>query len=166
MALTLDSTRWQWVLDGLGSEEPWLSPGARFDFRLRLISTGMDQRLLAHPVELARTRGGFEAKPLRLALDSSPLWGHGRVEATVNWLGHAAYPVIACLAELTRHEVAQVIEQVGLSLFAASNLNAALDINWDDAAQQQQALQRLGEELDALQKWSGEQVPVELTQPP
>src|SRR5512135_1568646 len=130
------------------------------------MSTGMDQRLLERTVELARTRGGFEAKTLRLALDSSPLWGHGRVEDTFNLLGHAAQQVIACLAELTQHEVAHVIEQIGLSLFQAPSLKAALDINWDDAEQKQQALQRLCDELDALQTWIGEHLPVELKQPP
>jgi hypothetical protein len=164
--LTLDSKRWQLVLDGLESEEPLFSQGALFDFRMRLMSTGMDQRLLERTVELARTRGGFDAKTLRLALDSSPLWGHGRVEDTFNLLGHAAHQVIACLAELTQHEVAHVMEQIGLSLFEASSLKAALDINWDDAEQKQQALQRLCDELDALQNWIGEHVPVELKQPP
>jgi hypothetical protein len=164
--LTLDSKRWQLVLDGLGAEEPLFSQGSLFDFRMRLMSTGMDQRLLERTVELARAHGGFDAKTLRLALDSSPLWGHGRVEDTFNLLGHAAHQVIACLAELTRHEVAHVIEQVGLSLFEASSLKAALDINWDDAEQKQQALQRLCDELDTLQKWIGEHVPVELKQPP
>ena len=113
------------------------------------MNTGMDQRLLERTVELARTRGGFEAKTLRLALDSSPLWGHGRVEDTVNWLGHAARQIIACLAELTQHEVAYVMEPIGLTLFDTPSLKAALDLNWDDAAQQQQALQRLCDEVDA-----------------
>lgn len=164
--LTLDSKRWQLVLDGLGAEEPLFSQGALFDFRMRLISTGMDQRLLERTVELARARGGFDAKTLRLALDSSPLWGHGRVEDTFNLLGHAAHQVIACLAELTQHEVAHIMEQIGLSLFEAPSLKAALDINWDDAAQKQPALQRLCDELDALQTWIGEHVPVECKQPP
>ena len=164
--LTLDSKRWQLVLDGLEAEEPLFSQGALFDFRMRLMSTGMDQRLLERTVELARARGGFDAKPLRLALDSSPLWGHGRVEDTFNLLGHAAHQVIACLAELTQHEVAHVIEQIGLSLFEAPSLKAALDLNWDDAEQQQQALQRLCDELDALQTWIGAHVPVALKQPP
>ena len=31
--LTLDSKRWQLVLDGLGSDEPLFSQGALFDFR-------------------------------------------------------------------------------------------------------------------------------------
>ena len=38
--------------------------------------------MLERTVELARTRGGFKVKTLRLALDSNPLWGHGRVEDT------------------------------------------------------------------------------------
>src|SRR5512143_532161 len=125
--LTLDSKRWQLVLDGLGSEEPLFSQGALFDFRMRLMSTGMDQRLLERTVELARVHGGFEAKALRLALASSPLWGHGRVEDTFNLLGHAAHQVIACLADLTRHEVASVQEQIGLTLFDAPSLKAGLD---------------------------------------
>jgi hypothetical protein len=164
--LTLDSKRWQLLLDGLGAEEPLFSQGALFDFRMRLMSTGMDQRLLERTVELARARGGFETKALRLALDSSPLWGHGRVEDTFNLLGHAAHQVLACLAELTRHEVAHVIEQIGLSLFEAPSLKAALDIDWGDAEQKQQALQRLCDELDALQTWIREHLPVEVTQPP
>jgi hypothetical protein len=164
--LTLDSKRWQLVLDGLGSEEPLFSQGALFDFRMRLMSTGMDQRLLERTVELARTRGGFDAKTLRLALDSSPLWGHGRVEDNFNLLGHAAHHVIACLAALTQQEVAHVLEQIGLTLFDAPSLKAALDIDWGDAEQKQQALQRLCDELEALQTWIGEHVPVELKQPP
>ena len=72
------------------------------------------------------------------------------MEDTFNLLGHAAHPVIACLAELTQHEVAQVMEQIGLSLFDAPSLKAALDIDWGDAEQKQQALQRLCDELDAL----------------
>ena len=164
--LTLDSKRWQLVLDGLGSDEPLFSQGALFDFRMRLMNTGMDQRLLERTVELARTRGGFDAKTLRLALDSSPLWGHGRVEDTFNLLGHAAHQVITCLAELTQHEVAYVMEQLGLSLFDAPSLNAALDIDWGEAEQKQQALPRLGDEWEALQTWIGEHVPVELKPAP
>ena len=164
--LTIDSKRWQMVLGCLGADEPLFSQGALFDFRMRLLSTDRDQRLLERTVELARARGGFDAKVLRLALDSSPRWGHGRVEDTLNLLGHAAHQVIACLAELTQHEVTQVIEQIGVSLFDAPRIQAALDIDWADAVQKQQALQRLCDELDALQRWISEHVAVELHQPP
>jgi len=149
----------------LGAEEPAFSQGALFDFRMRLLGTGMDQRLLERTVELARSRGGFDAKALRLALDSSPLWGRGRVEDTLNLLGHAARQAIGCLAALAQQEVAHVIEQIGLSLFDAPSLKAALDIDWADAEQKHQALQRLCDELDALQDWIGAHFPPEQQSP-
>ena len=116
--------------------------------------------------ELARARGGFDAKALRLALESSPLWGQGRVEDPFNLLGHAAQQVIACLAALTHHEVAHGLEQIGLSLLDAPSLKAALDIDWGDAEHKQHAVQRLCDELDALQPWIKEHVPVECKHPP
>ena len=164
--LTVDSKRWQLVLGCLGAEEPAFSQGALFDFRMRLLSTGMDQRLLERTVDLARSRGGFDAKTLRLALDSSPPWGRGRVEDTLNLLGHAARQVIGGLAALAQQEVAHVIDQIGLSLFDAPSLKAALDIDWADADQKHQALQRLCDELDALQDWIGTHFPRERQSPP
>ncbi len=163
--LTLDSRRWQLVLGRLGSEEVACGQATLHDFRMRLLSTGLYLRLLERTVELARSRGGFSAAALRAALDSSPLWGHGRVEDTVNLLGHAARQVLACVAELSQQTVAQVIEQMGLELFDAPSLKAALDVNWDDAEQKQQALNRLCTELSSLQHWLSEYLP-EAQQPP
>ena len=164
--LTVDSKRWPWVLGCLGAEEPAFSQGALFDFRMRLLGTGMDQRLLERTIDLARGRGGFDTKTLRLALDSSPLWGRGRVEDTLNLLGHAAHQVIGGLAALAQQEVAHVIEPIGLSLFDAPSLKAALDIDWADADQKHHALQRLCDELDALQNWIGMHFPHERQSPP
>jgi hypothetical protein len=149
--LTVDSRRWQRVLDCLGAEEPLCSQKTLYDFRMRLIHTGMDQRLLERTVELARRYGGFDAKALRAVLDSSPLWGHGRVEDTVNLIGHAARNVIDCLAALTRQTVAEVLEASGLSLFESQSLKATLDVDWTDPEQKQQALQRLCDEIEVLQ---------------
>ncbi len=154
--LTVDSKRWQMVLDCLGAEEPLCSQKTLYDFRMRLMATGMDQRLLERTVELARQRGGFDAKALRVALDSSPLWGHGRVEDTVNLLGHATRNVLECVAALTEHTVAEVIEAMGLSVFDEPSIKAALDVDWSDAEQKQQALQRLCDDIESLQQWLGE----------
>ncbi len=76
--------RWQMVLDRLGAATPAFSQGALFAFRERLIEHDMDRRLLERTAELARTTKGFDAKKLpktlRVAIDSSPLEGAGRVE--------------------------------------------------------------------------------------
>jgi hypothetical protein len=59
------------------------------NFRKRLIETQMDRRLIERTIEVAAATGAFGARPLRAALDSSPLWGASRVEDTYNLMGHA-----------------------------------------------------------------------------
>jgi hypothetical protein len=57
-------------------------------FRKRLIEKTLGRRLVERMVELAAAAGGSGARALRAALDSSPLWGAGRVEGTLNLMGH------------------------------------------------------------------------------
>src|SRR5712691_2837319 len=87
--LTVMDKRWQMVLDCLGAEHPPFSRGTLFHFRLRLIVHNLDKTLLDRTVALAEQTGGFGARQLRAALDSTPLFGAGRVEDTRNLLGHA-----------------------------------------------------------------------------
>ena len=90
--LSVVDLRWQMVLDRLGTTEPPFSQGALSDFRARLIEHDMDQRLLERTVELAQKSKGFDwkklPKTLRVALDSSPLEGAGRVEDTITCSRH------------------------------------------------------------------------------
>jgi len=57
-------------------------------------------RLIERTVELAAATGGFGARALRAALDSSPLWGAGRVEDTFNLMGHALRKALGVIAVL------------------------------------------------------------------
>src|SRR5712692_2722233 len=87
--LTVMDKRWQMVLDCLGAEHPPFSQGTLFNFRMRLITHNLDKTLLDRTVALAEQTGGFGARQLRAVLDSPPLFGAGRVEDTLNLLGHA-----------------------------------------------------------------------------
>src|SRR5215217_4133984 len=102
--LTVVDLRVQMVLGCLGAEEPPFSQGALQDFRERLIAADMDRRLLERTVELAKRTKAFDyrklPKALRVAIDSSPLEGAGRVEDTFNLLAHAARKVVRCAADL------------------------------------------------------------------
>jgi len=103
--LTVVDLRWQMVLDCLGAGQTGMCPGDTGGFsRNRLIRTDMDRRLLERTVELARRTEAFDwkklPKNLRVAIDSSPLEGAGRVEDTINLLGHAARKVVLCVADL------------------------------------------------------------------
>jgi hypothetical protein len=158
--------RWQMVLDCIGTEDPIFSQGVLVDFRRRLIEHDMDRRLLDRTVELARRTKQFGDKALRVALDSAPLWGAGRVEDTFNLLGHALDVVVDCAAQVLGVDAAAVRADAQLELLGGSSLKATLDIDWDDDAQQRHALTRLLDEVKRLHKWLGAQLPDQIHQPP
>lgn len=145
--------RWQMVLDGLDAETPLFSQGVLVDFRRRLMEHDLDRRLVERTVELARSTGEFGHKQLRVALDSAPLWGAGRVEDTFNLIGHALEVVVECAAAVQGLDAVAVRTAAGLELVGQSSLKAALDIDWDDKQAQHEALQRLLAEVDKLRQW-------------
>lgn len=152
---TVMDRRWQLVLDCLDAERAPFSKGTLVGFRARLIRANMDRRLIERTVQLAARTGGFGARALRAALDSSPLWGAGRVEDTINLLGHALRKALGVIAAGQgwgqADGVAIVAEQAGVPQLAASSLKAALDLDWDDAATVQVALGQVLGFLDRVQ---------------
>lgn len=94
-ATTMDR-RWQLVLDCLDCTEPPFSKGTLVGFRQRLIAREMDRRLIERTIELAAEKRSFGSRQLQAALDSSPMWGAGRVEDTYNLLGHAPLQGTGC----------------------------------------------------------------------
>lgn len=155
--LTVVDLRWQMVLGRLGETTPAFSQGALHDFRHRLVSSRMDRRLLERTRELAEETGLFDPrklpKEIRVAIDSSPLVGAGRVEDTFNLLGHAARNVVACIAAILGWKFERVCEEAGAPVLAASSIKRGLDCDWTDPDQKARALRRLMSQLDALQAW-------------
>lgn len=147
--------RWQLVLDCLDTERAPFSKGTLVGFRSRLIAADLDRRLIERTVELAERTKGFGSRALRAALDSSPLWGAGRVEDTINLLGHAlrkALGVIAAGQGWGQAEGVPVVAgQVGVPALAASSLKAALDMDWDDPATADTALAQVLDYLNTVE---------------
>ena len=83
--------RWQLVLDCLNCETPPLGKPTLIRFRNRLIKKELDRRLIDRTVEMAKQKGGFGSSQLKVALNSSPLWGGGKVEDTYS--GFRCYEV-------------------------------------------------------------------------
>jgi hypothetical protein len=141
---TIMDRRWQLVLDCLDAQAPPFSKGTLVGFRKRLIEHNLDRALVDRTVALAQTTKGFGARALRAALDSSPLWGAGRVEDTINLMGHALRKALGVIAAMQGRGQAggtpELAAQAGASQLAASSLKAALDRNWDDRAARDDAL--------------------------
>ena len=164
--LTVVDLRWQMVLDRLGSTEPVFSQGAFQEFRQRMIRHDLDRRLMEKTILLARTTGAFDfkklPKTLRVALDSSPLEGAGRVEDTVNLLAHAGRKIVDCVAELLGWSSERVCKEAGIPLLAQSSVKRALDYTWSDPEDKAAAITFLVEQLTRLEQWVQARLPEEL----
>jgi hypothetical protein len=164
--LTVMDKRWQMVLDCFGAEQPPFSQGTLFNFRMRLIAHNLDKTLLDRTVTLAEKTGGFGARQLRAVLDSTPLFGAGRVEDTLNLLGHALRKAVRLAAQALGTSAEAVVEDAGLTLVGHSSLKAALDLDWGEPSARERALGLVLEEVARWHRWLEQQQTLAAEQPP
>src|SRR2546428_3541461 len=164
--LTVMDKRWQMVLDCLGAEHPPFSRGTLFHFRMRLITHNLDKTLLDRTVALAEHTGGFGARQLRAVLDSTPLFGAGRVEDTLNLLGHALRKAVGLAAQALDTSAEALVEDAGLTLVGHSSLKAALDLDWGEPSARERALGLVLEEVERWQRWLEQQHTLATQDPP
>lgn len=157
--LAVMDLRWQMVLNCLGTVEPPFSQGALQTFRERLVANEMDRVLLERTVALVRngvaSRGDGQtlSKALRVAIDSRPLVGAGKVEDTINLLGHAARCIVRIVSQILYREPEDICRKAGIPLLLAPSIKAGLDINWSDPRQKATAIEILERQVSSLQRW-------------
>lgn len=156
-------SRWRMVLGTLDFEEdePAFSQGGLQQFRERLIAHELDRRLLERTIEVAKETKAFDykktPKTLRVAVDSRPLEGAGRVEDTINLLGHAGRKIAECIAVALGTNFEEVCQQADVPLLMASSIKAGLDIDWSAPEAKTSALNKLCRQLDRLTAWVARQ---------
>ena len=155
--LSIMDARWSMVLGCLGSDDPPFSQGALQAFRNRLIAHDMDRRLLERTVEVARATEEFDwkklPKELRLAIDSRPFEGAGRVEDVFNLLGHALRKLIDLSAQLLECPAADIYRETRIPNLLHISVKAVLDIDWSDPDQKAEGLAKLLTYVTRLQQW-------------
>lgn len=159
---------WHLVLGTLDADDdkPPFTQTVLFEFRLRLIAHDMDRRLVERTLELATRSGLFSPRALRAAFDASPLRGAGRVEDTINLLGHAARDLVTTLARRFEQPFDVMAREAGIPLLQGTSVKAALDIDWTDLRASHEALQRLLGQVEALSNFIATHLDEESTQPP
>jgi hypothetical protein len=150
---TLMDRRWQLVLDCLDTELAPFSKGTLVTFRKRLIEAQMDRRLIERTIEIAGQSQIFGPRALRAALDSSPLWGAGRIEDTYNLVGHALRKAMRMVADQQGRELVEIGKEAGAEMICTPSLKAALDRDWDQVGQREEALELVLNVLRAVETW-------------
>ncbi len=157
--LSVVDLRWQMVLGCLGAEVPAFSQGALQSFRERMVSHNVDQALLERTAALVREGAATEgdrktlSKALRVAVDSRPLAGAGRVEDTINLLGHAARSIVRIVSKLTGRTDEEICRKARVPLLLAPSIKAGLDIDWSDVKQKMTAIEIVERQVSLLQYW-------------
>ena len=157
--LSVVDLRWQMCLDCIGTEQAPFSQGALQLFRERMVTHDMDRLLLERTVAMVRlgvmTEGEKRAvtKAVRVAVDSRPLAGAGRVEDTINLLGHAARSIVKLVSKLTDRKPDDICRKAGIPLLLASSIKAGLDVDWSDPKQKAMAIEVVERQVSSLQRW-------------
>jgi Transposase DDE domain/Transposase domain (DUF772) len=150
--------RWQMVLglDCLDDEKAPFGEATLVDFRARLVSTGMTSELLRRTVDLARETKGFgfkQAAGLRIAIDSAPLDGAGKVEDTINLLGRSLRLLLRVIAAFVVMSPGEVAAQARLPLLVAPSIKAGLDLDWHEPHARSAAVDELVAHMERLTGW-------------
>lgn len=152
----LHDARWQMVLDCFDPEEAPFGEATLANFRGRLVAAGMAPELLRRTVELARDTRGFgykQAAGLRVAIDSVPLDGAGKVEDTINLIGRALRMLMQAAAAFFLLSPQEVAAQAELPVLVAPSIKAGLDLDWQSPGATEAAVRVLGEHIERLQGW-------------
>ena len=158
--------RWQLGLGCLGAEPPPVSQGTLCNFRLRLMAHDVAKVWLERTVAWAEQTGGCGARQLRAALDSTPVLGAGRVEETLNLLGHARRQAVGLAAAALGTSTAALREEADLVLVGHRRLQAALALDWGEPTARVRALRLVLEEVERWQPWLEQPARLSVHEPP
>ena len=113
------------------------------------------------PAEFERRAGAGAAKA---ACSTVPLTG--RVEDTINLIGHAARKVAHCAAQLLDCGDTALCRKAGIPLLLETNVKKALDCDWSDAEQKGTAVNKLARQFLSLKRWVARHLASEVGRPP
>ena len=100
------------------------------------------------------------------ALARWPLEGAGRVEDTINLLGHAARKGVACAATLLGWKTDRVAREARIPLLLESSVKKGLDRVWGGKATMNDAIEQLVKQPASLEAWLEKRPTEAVGQPP
>jgi len=143
--------QWKVALGVELTEQPF-GKSTLCEFRAQLVVHQEQQAIFRKSLKLARQRGYLKKqKKLKVALDTTAIFGRGAVKDTLNMLADGIVLVGRALALAAGETVEAWAEREGYSRYvSAPSLKGALDIDWENRQQRAQALASVVADADRL----------------
>lgn len=143
--------QWKVALGVELTEQPF-GKSTLCEFRAQLVVHQEQQAIFRKSLKLARQRGFLKKqKKLKVALDTTAIFGRGAVKDTVNMLADGIALVGRALALPAGETVEAWAEREGYSRYVtAPSVKGALDIDWENRQQRAQALASVVADADRL----------------
>jgi len=134
--------RWHLAL-GVSDEEVPFVKSTLCLFRNQLILHKEAKLIFRKGLEYLRKQGFVKRHKVRLALDTTPIFGKGAVEDTFNMLAEGLRQVLRVLAELAKQELTDFARNHDFGRYVAPSFKGTWPINWDDKHERQTVLDSL-----------------------
>ena len=120
------------------------------EFRNKLIVHKRQKQFFDASLKHARTKGFFKARNIKVALDTTPIFGRGAVEDTYNMLAEGLRQVVRVLAACASQSENDFAAANDFTRYTAPSFKGTCAINWDIAAERATVLESLVADCDRI----------------
>lgn len=141
--------RWKVALGLQMDEEPFVKSTLQL-FRAQLIVHEQARKLFEASLAHARQQRFFKSPRLKVALDTTPIFGKGAVEDTYNLLAESLRQVLRVLAELDGKEYDVFACEHDFRRYTEPSFKGTVAIDWDNEAEREAVLTSLVADCDRI----------------
>jgi hypothetical protein len=141
--------RWQVALGVPVGSRPFAKSTLQL-FRSQLILNEKARRLFMKSLAYARRIGYLKSRPMKIALDTTPVFGRGAVKDTYNLLADGIVALIGVLARQDKTTSADWAGSHDLSRYLASSIKGSASIDWNNTAERNTFLRGIVADADRI----------------
>ena len=119
-------------------------------FRSQLILNEKARRLFMKSLAYARRIGYLKSRPMKIALDTTPVFGRGAVKDTYNLLADGIVALIGVLARQDKTTSADWAGSHDLTRYLAPSIKGSASIDWNNKAERNTFLRTIVADADRL----------------
>jgi len=143
--------RWKVAL-GIGIDDAPFVKSTLQSFHARLVLHQAEQAIFQRSIDAAKGSGLLASRKLKVALDTTPIFGKGAVKDTYNLLADGIRQLVRALAFLSGQAPEAWAREHDLSRYYGTSIKGEAEIDWDNAAARQAFLDGIVVDAERLLK--------------